>query len=395
MNDHPSSCTHLGIGLISGTSADGIDTAIIQINETGAHWHMACLGGETYPYPPHLRQEILDLCGGAQRSLAEIIETDRQISLVLAESALELSGRLGLKPDFIGCHGQTVWHCPPPLDIQLGTQLGYSWQMGRGDIIAQQTGVITISNFRQGDMSVGGQGAPLVPIVDFYLLNHEQIDRLAQNIGGISNCTYLPKNCGLNGVRGWDNGPGNVLIDLAMTKLYGLPYDADGAIARSGRIEPELIDKWLEDQFLQLPPPKSTGREWFSPTYLERRLAECADYNLTNADIIATLTEFTARSIVQSYHQFLPGIPPEVILSGGGVHNRFLVQRLQLHLPNSQVLTCEQVGINTNFKEAIAFAILGYLRLKGLPSNLPQVTGAFQSVSLGTVHHPFIPISKN
>jgi anhydro-N-acetylmuramic acid kinase len=375
--------TYLGLGIISGTSADGIDTALISIKEIGNNWQMEFLGGQTYAYPHDLRQEILDLCGGAKRSLRQIMELDRQISLVLSESALQLSRELKHQPDFISSHGQTVWHCPPQ-----GDQLGYSWQMGRGDIIAHHTGITTISNFRQGDMAVGGQGAPLVSIVDFYLLRHDHIDRVAQNIGGISNCTYLPQGCTLESVRGWDNAPGNVLIDLAMTRLYGKLYDVNGAVARSGTIHPELVNAWLKDEFLQLPPPKSTGREWFSPAYLEQKLKECAVHNLSHPDIIATLTEFTARSIRQSYDQFLPCIPPEIIISGGGVHNQFLLDRLSLHLAPSRVLSCEQLGINADYKEAIAFALLGYLRLKGYASNLPQVTGAQRPVSLGEIYVP-------
>jgi anhydro-N-acetylmuramic acid kinase len=392
---------------MSGTSVDGIDAALVEIAGTDVDLKVELLAGATYPYPAELREQILEVCAGAALSMAELAELDDAIAVQFAQAAREI--QTGNSPaELIGSHGQTVYHRPPKeqgrkdavetLPISILTKalaissLGYSLQLGRGEVIAQLTGIKTISNFRVADIAAGGQGAPLVPKVDAYLLSSPTQHRCVQNIGGIGNVTYLPARQGnwLEGVCGWDTGPGNALLDLAVEHFTkgSQTYDKDGNWARRGIPCTALVEKWLEEDFFQTAPPKSTGRELFGWDYLNRCLAESSVYNLSSADMLATLTELTAASIVHSYRSFLPQMPEMVLLCGGGSRNVYLKQRLQAQLESVQVLTTDDMGVNGDYKEAIAFAVLAHWRNLGVPGNLPEVTGASTAVLLGNVHLP-------
>lgn len=361
------------IGLISGTSVDGIDAALVEISPD---WQVSLLAAETYAYPAHLRTEILGVCDGACLSLADLAALDDAIAGEFARAAQSLAAT---SVNLIGSHGQTVYHRPPSA-TQLG--LGYSLQLGRGALIARQTGITTVSNFRVADLEAGGQGAPLVPMLDWLLLTHPQKRRCVQNLGGIGNVTWLPAAASASEVIGWDTGPANVLLDLAVQRLSqgAQTYDTNGQWAAQGTPDQERVHTWLQADYFRAHPPKSTGREQFGIGYVEH----CHD--LSPADTLATLTEFTARSIVESYQQFLPELPDEVLLCGGGSRNRTLRSRLQALLGPIPVRTTDDVGLPSDFKEAIAFAVLAYRRLRGEPGNLPQVTGASGSVLLGEVH---------
>ncbi len=375
----------LAIGLMSGTSVDGIDAALVEICDRQSHLATNLIAGHTYPYPADLRTEILAVCAGEARSLQQICELDDRIAACFAEAAIAIMEKGNYagaeKPALIGSHGQTVFHRPP-----IGNQMGYTVQLGRGAVIAALTGIMTISDFRVADIEASGQGAPLVPMIDALLLSHPTKYRVCQNIGGISNLTYLPPNSIENQdqVFGFDNGTGNVLMDMATQKLFGESFDRDGAIARQGQPDLGLIDQWLAQEFFVAAPPKSTGRELFSPNYLDARLAECE--GLSNYDTLATLTEFTARAIAKSYQDFLPIFPEEVLVSGGGSRNEYLMERLQDLLAPAIVQRTDVYGLSADSKEAIAFAILGYLRIKERSGNLPSVTGAKRSVLLGKIY---------
>jgi anhydro-N-acetylmuramic acid kinase len=251
-------------------------------------------------------------------------------------------------------------------------------------------GIKTVSNFRVADIAIGGHGAPLVPRVDAYLLSHSQEGRCIQNIGGIGNVAYIPPRHGdwLSKIRAWDTGPGNSLLDLAVEHLSAgkKTYDEDGNWAASGTPSHPLVEQWLNQNYFHLPPPKSTGRELFGVTYLHQCLKDAQAYQLNAVDILATLTELTAASIVHSYHSFLPEMPQRVLLCGGGSRNLYLKSRLELLLGSIPVLTTDEVGLSADFKEAIAFAVLAYWRLLGIPGNLPTATGAPQEVLLGEIH---------
>ncbi len=376
------------VGLMSGTSTDGIDAALVEVAGTEHDLNVQLLAAATYAYPAQLREKILAVCGGGILTMAELAALDDAIAGEFAQAALDI--QTGHPPaELIGSHGQTVYHRPPGQDL-----LGYSLQLGRGAVIASRTGRTTISNFRAADIAAGGQGAPLVSRPDVCLLSHPQKSRCVQNIGGIGNLTYLPPRRPTEllgtGVVGWDTGPGNVLLDLAVEKLSGgtQHYDKDGAWAASGHPCAELVTQWLQQEFFCQPPPKSTGRELFSTDYLAACLQSATTYQLTPADLLATLSDFTAASIVFNYQNFLPQMPDQVLLCGGGSRNSYLRQRLQVHLGNIPLLTTSEVGLNPDYKEAIAFAVLAYWRQREIPGNLPTVTGAKQAVPLGEVAFP-------
>ncbi len=375
------------IGLMSGTSVDGIDAALVEIKGKDLDLEVNLLSGQTFPYPEILRQKILSVCEGASLPTIELAELDDAIATQFALAAINVIPS-DVTVELIGSHGQTVFHRPATQD-----KLGYSLQLGRGDLIAQLTNTITISNFRGADIAAGGQGAPLVPKIDLCLFSHARHNRCLQNIGGIGNVTYIPSrrhDHWQEKVIGWDTGPGNALIDLAVQQLTDgkQTFDVNGDWSRQGTPCLSLVEKWLKQDFFQQPPPKSTGRELFGSSYLKTCWQEAQELNLREADWLATLTELTVVSIVNSYRQFLPQMPDEVLLGGGGSRNSYLTERLQNHLESIKVLTTDEVGVSSEFKEAIAFAVLAYWRFTSYPGNLPQVTGANQPVLLGDLHSP-------
>jgi anhydro-N-acetylmuramic acid kinase len=397
------------IGLISGTSVDGIDAVLVEISGIELDLKVELLAGATYPYPAELREKILAVGAGVAISMAELAEIDDAIAIVFAQAAQNI--QIGHQPaTLIGSHGQTVYH-RPPVDRGMGKKttpdslltstdainrfsaypsLGYSLQLGRGEFIAHLTGITTVSNFRVADIAIGGHGAPLVPRVDAYLLSHPGEGRCIQNLGGIGNVAYIPPSHGdwLSKIRAWDTGPANSLLDLAVEHLSAgvKTYDEDGNWAASGTPCHPLVEQWLNQDYFHLPPPKSTGRELFGVTYLHECLEDTQAYQLNAADILATLTELTAASIVHSYRTFLPEMPQRVLLCGGGSRNLYLKRRLELLLASIPVSTTDEVGLNADFKEAIAFAVLAYWRHLGIPGNLPTATGAPQEVLLGEIH---------
>jgi len=370
------------IGLISGTSVDGIDAVLVELQGREQDLRVQVLNFCTVPYDSGLRQQILAACGSAPLSIAAWSDLDDAIAEAFVAAAMTV--QKGYPPaQLIGSHGQTVFHRPPQ-----GDRLGHSVQLGRGELIAYRTGIPTVSNFRAQDIALGGQGAPLVPRVDWCLLGHPQEYRCIQNIGGIGNVAYLlPQQQDQGGyqVLGWDTGPGNVLLDLAVTHFSGgeRTYDADGQWARQGQVCEPLVQEWLRHPFFSAPPPKSTGRELFGEPFWRQCLQVVEALGLTPADVLATLTDFTARSIVLSYTCFLPRLPDRVLLCGGGAHNRFLQERLQVHLEGIPLETTAIAGVPIDAKEAIAFAVLAYWQQLGIPGNVPQVTGAQQAAPLG------------
>jgi anhydro-N-acetylmuramic acid kinase len=385
------------IGLMSGTSVDGIDAALVEISGLETDLQVKLLAGATYPYPETLRSQILAVGAGQPLSMAEFAALDDVIAAQFAQAALAVQAGHPLA-ELIGSHGQTVYHRPPHRAQRINDSvvassslLGYSLQLGRGAAIAYITGILTVSNFRVADIAAGGQGAPLVPRVDAYLLSQPTQSRCVQNIGGIGNVTYLPARNTPEWeqqIRGWDTGPGNILLDLAVQQLSqgAKTYDQNGAWAATGTPCQALVEQWLQQDFFQQVPPKSTGRELFGLDYLKNCFVDAGAYQLSNADFLAALTELTARSIAHSYEAFLPQLPDQVLLCGGGSRNLYLQQRLQVHLPSAAVMTTDEVGLSADFKEAIAFAVLAYWRYHGLPGNLPEVTGAAKAMTLGEIH---------
>lgn len=392
------------IGLMSGTSVDGIDAALVEICGAASDLDIRLIHGQTFVYPPELRHQILAVCDGKPLSIAEFAQLDDAIALAFARGANIIQSAHG-RADLIGSHGQTVYHLPPASHDSLRTHnfqlkqgesssavpLGYTVQLGRGALIAAQTQCSTVSNFRVADIAMGGHGAPLVPPVDHCLLGHPTANRCVQNIGGIGNVTYLPalERDG-DSVRGWDTGPGNALLDLAVHHLSQghKTYDRDGQWARKGTVNHQLVNQWLEHSFFHQAPPKSTGRELFGVSYLQQCLVDAQAHQLTPEDILATITELTAASIEHSYRTFLADLPHQVLVCGGGSHNTYLMERLRSRLAPIVVMTTDDVGLDVDFKESIAFAVLAYWRWRSIPGNLPVVTGALHPVPLGEIHLP-------
>jgi anhydro-N-acetylmuramic acid kinase len=389
------------VGLISGTSVDGIDAAVIEVQGQGYDVAVELLAGITHPYPDVLQQAILQLCAGQPITMDALATLDDAIAHEFARAAQAVMSQVGAV-DLVASHGQTVYHRPAQTAAPLHranapapTNLGYSLQLGRGAVLADALGLPTVSDFRRADIEAGGQGAPLVPMVDLCLLSQPDQYRCVQNIGGIGNVAYLPpwdrKTPSFPPkVMGWDTGPGNSLIDIAVQEFSNgaQTYDCDGAWASQGTPSMDLVDQWLSHPYLTQWPPKSTGRELFGWDFFRQCQAQAQAYGLSQVDLVTSLTEFTAMSIARSYSDFLPVPPALVLVCGGGSYNPVLLERLQAHLGEIPVATTDQVGVSAAYKEAIAFALLGFWHWHGVPGNLPAVTGARSAVVLGQLHRP-------
>jgi anhydro-N-acetylmuramic acid kinase len=345
-------------GIMSGTSLDGIDVAVIDIHksklETVAH--------RSTPYPADVRKAILNVS-----TVAGISQLNFRLGELYAEAVLNL-GVPGIQ--LIGCHGQTVYH--------QGKKPANTLQIGESSVIAERTGITVVSDFRTRDIAAGGQGAPLVPFVDYLLFRHAKRNRVALNIGGIANITWLPAGAESNDVRAFDTGPGNMVIDALVsqyTKGKQL-YDRNGEIAATGHVDRALLAKLMADKYYKRKPPKSAGREQYGADFVTA-------LGTATPDLIATATALTASTIAQGIK--LVGRADEIIASGGGVHNRQLMNNLAALLPYTKIATSTDYGIDADAKEAIAFAVLAYRTYRGRTGNLPGATGASRAVVLGKI----------
>lgn len=358
------------ISLMSGTSCDSIDVGLCEVYPD---FSCKLISAINYKYPPHVRSKLFSLFSG-DASVKDVCQMNFVVGKCFADAANAIIAEFG-KPDFIVSHGQTIFHYPFDEfidDISLKSSL----QIGESSIIAKETGCLTISNFREGDIAFGGQGAPLVCFADEKWFKNSAV----QNIGGISNVTVVSDNCE---TFGFDNGLGNIAIDYCMNKFYGLPYDKDGVVASRGKVCESWLDCLLQDEYYFIDPPKSTGREYFSPNYIENALKFAPS---SKEDVIATLTALTAKTIALSYERFVyPSADIEqVIVCGGGAYNKTLMKFLRYYLPKHVLLkTSEDFGISINFKEVMAFALLGYCTYYNIPNNLPNCTGAYKRVVMG------------
>ncbi len=371
------------VGLMSGTSADGIDATVARLDGAPPRLDWTLLAHVNVPHPPEFRAEIFDCFRPETGSVDRICRLNFTLGEAFADAALKAIAAAGLTPaevDLIGSHGQTLWHIPPG-----GEDPPSTLQVGEAAVIAERTGLPVVSNFRARDIAAGGQGAPLVPLVDQLLFSHPTLRRAAQNIGGIGNVTYLPSSG--EDVFAFDTGPGNMLIDDAARRATNgrLDYDKDGALAAQGNIDQALLKSLLADAYFAVPPPKTTGREHFGAQLGETIWQHANEKGLSGPDLLATLTAFTAESIACAYHDFLPIFPDEVILSGGGAYNRTLKNMLVERLAPARVMTSDEIGIPAGAKESLAFAILAYETWHKRPGNLPAATGAQHAAILGTI----------
>jgi anhydro-N-acetylmuramic acid kinase len=382
-------------GIMSGTSADGIDVALVRITprqlRTGpARPSITLLAHEAFPYSLPLRRAVLHAMNATATSTAELARLHWRLGLAYAEAVTATVERHRVKLDLIGCHGQTLYHQPHKTPY-VGRSFACTWQAGEAAAIAASTGVPVISNFRPADMLAGGQGAPLVPLLDYVLFADAKRGRVLQNIGGIANLTAIPEGASANSVIAFDTGPGNMVIDALAQQLFGKPYDRNGAIAARGKVLHPVITQMMRAGYFRLKPPRTAGREQFGREYAAKFLAAYKRYSRKPEDALTTATALTAESIARGYEQFVLPImkdqPVDYIVSGGGARNGTLMAMLNQRLEpiGCSLAASESFGLPAEAKEAAAFALLAWQTWHHLPGNLPAATGAARPAILGQV----------
>ncbi|WP_227378660.1 anhydro-N-acetylmuramic acid kinase [Haladaptatus halobius] len=378
------------VGLMSGTSLDGVDAACCRIRRdgTGPRGYDASVESfVTRPYDLALRDRIAAVCGD-EGTVADACNLNIALGAVFADAATAAAASADVSladVDAIGSHGQTIRHHPEPRSLPVGDdRLRSTLQIGDGSVIAERTDVETIADFRTADVAAGGHGAPLVPFADLALLADDEAFRVAQNVGGIANCTALPPDPSREDVTAFDTGPGNMVVDGVVERLTDgeRTYDRDGRLGRAGTVCDAVLAESLNDDYFRTEPPKSTGREQFGREYAAAFVAACRDRNLSDEDVVATATALTARSIADAYRRFLPRAPDEVVVSGGGAFNPTLVGMLDAEV-DAPVRTIDEYGVGADAKEAVAFALLAAAALDGVPNNVPNATGASRPVVMG------------
>lgn len=364
------------IGMMSGTSLDGVDVALVDFSSTPPQ----LVATDFTPMPQYLRENITALVQSGETTLQRLGELDHQLGRLYADCVNIFLQKHPISPEkiqAIGCHGQTIWHSPKG-------QYPFTMQIGDMNLVAALTGITTLGDFRRKDMALGGQGAPLVPAFHQAVFSDPQSVTVVLNIGGISNVSVLIPD---QPVVGFDTGPGNTLLDQWIEKHKGVAYDKNGEWAASGQINDTLLDALLDEPFFQLPPPKSTGRELFNLAWLEQKIQYVAQHSSVPLpqDVQATLVELTVRSVAESLKNIYSPLPKRLLVCGGGAKNTLMMQRLANLLPQWNIHTTNEFGMDLDYVEAAAFAWLAYRRLHNQSGNLPEVTGAKSAVSLGAI----------
>jgi len=377
------------IGLMSGTSLDGVDAAIISIEGNGFQTRWKLIAFDIFSYPQEIQSELFRLVSDKEWDAEHFCRIHVWLGHFFAQVSQRICKSAGLslsQIDLIGSHGQTVRHLPERVSM-AGFDVAATLQIGEPAAIAKLTGCPTVGDFRPADVALGGQGAPLVPLVDYVLFRSQDQSRGILNIGGISNVTVIPRDAAVDEVFAFDTGPGNMILDLLAQKLFNCAMDTDGAIAAQGQPSPSLLDELLRHPYFKLPPPKSTGRELFGDDYLDHLIASGRSRHLSDSELLATATAFIAASIAAAYEMHIrPGAQlDEIYVGGGGVNNPVLFRALQHSLNPVRVQKTDTAGIPADAKEAICFAILANETLFGNPGNLPRVTGASRQTVLGKI----------
>jgi anhydro-N-acetylmuramic acid kinase len=382
-------------GVMSGTSADGVDVAICRISPGRDSPNIKVLGHRAFAYDKKLRAAIIAAMDSKHTSTAELARLSWRLGEVYAESVAKAAKDLKLKPQLIACHGQTVYHQATAAPY-LGKPLRCTWQMGEAAVIAERLRLPVVSDFRPADMAAGGQGAPLVPMLDFCVFRHATKSRVLLNLGGIANVTALPAGCSVGDVMAFDTGPANMVIDACMQNLYGRTFDKGGTVAASGTVISSVVKKMMQAKYFSSLPPKSCGREEFGAAYAERFIAACKRAGARSEDVVATATALTVETILDAYRRFCwPHLgqraplarATEMFVAGGGAKNRTLMRGLSEEFKELgvSVATTADAGLAIDAKEAAAFALLGWLTWHGLPGNVPSATGASRPIILGKV----------
>jgi anhydro-N-acetylmuramic acid kinase len=379
-------------GIMSGTSADGIDVAIVRIVPGELKPKLTLLAHEAFPFPAALRRAVLAAMDAKTTSTAELARLNWRLGLAYAEAVKETSRKHKMKLDLVGCHGQTLYH-QPRSEAYAGRKFACTWQAGEAQAIAAALGVPVVSNFRPMDMLAGGQGAPLVPLLDYVLFADAKRGHVLQNIGGIANLTAIPASAGPDKLIAFDTGPGNMVIDWLAQKLFGKAFDRDGALAARGSVLRPVLSAVLRHRYFDLTPPKTAGREQFGRGYAAEFLAACRRHSKNNHDALATATALTAETVARSYARFvrakMKGRAVDFIVSGGGARNKTLVAMLatRLEAMGCAVTTSETFGMPAEAKEAAAFALLAWHTWHRLPGNVTAATGAKRAVVLGQISY--------
>jgi anhydro-N-acetylmuramic acid kinase len=377
-------------GVMSGTSADGIDVAVVRIEPVKRRPKLTLLAHEAFPYPAALRRKVLAAMNAQSIATAELARLNWRLGLAYADAVAATAKKHRAKLDLVGCHGQTLYHQAKPVNY-AGQDFACTWQLGEAATIAAAVGAPVVSNFRPADMCAGGQGAPLVSLLDYVLFADAKRGRVLQNIGGIANLTAMPAGGAAEQFIAFDTGPGNMVIDALTHELFSKTFDRDGKIAARGAVLTQTLAWALKDTYFQQKPPRTTGREQYGREYAARFLKECQKHTQNPADALATATALTAESISASYARFvrrrMKGEPVDYIISGGGARNATLMAMLTRRLEpmGCTVTTIEQFGMPAAAKEASAFALMAWMTWHGLPGNVPAATGAKRPVILGQI----------
>ncbi len=377
-------------GIMSGTSADGIDVAVVRITPGKQRTKLTLLAHEGFAFPAPLRRAVLAAMNATTISTAELARLNWRLGLAYAEAVDATVKRHALKLDLIGCHGQTLYH-QPRAESYAGRRFGCTWQLGEASAIAAVAGVPVVSNFRPADMFAGGQGAPLVPLLDYVLFADPRRGRVLQNIGGIANLTAIPAGAGADAVIAFDTGPGNMIIDALAQELFGKRFDRNGAFAAQGKVLTPVLSAALANPYFKQKPPRTAGREQFGREYAAKFLASCRRHSDRPEDALATATALTAETIARSYksfaHRGMNGCAVDYIVSGGGARNAALMAMLVQRLEplGCDLAASEQFGLPAEAKEAAAFALLAWQTWHHLPGNVPKATGATRPAILGQV----------
>ncbi|MCL5268605.1 MAG: anhydro-N-acetylmuramic acid kinase [Bacteroidetes bacterium] len=386
----------LVIGLMSGTSVDGIDAVLVEIEGSGTDTRILQLDFITVPFPAGFKAFVLRNSQTDTSDVSDITRLNFLLAQLYAKAVKALCKHANVAPDevdLIGSHGQTIHHLPDKVEL-YNERIAATLQIGDPSVLAKLTGIVTIGDFRVADMAFGGQGAPLVPYFDYLLFRSDKASRALLNIGGIANITYLPDRCEASEVLAFDTGPGNMVVDQIMKIVYDKEYDEDGQIAFSGQVQEDMTDYLMKDEYVTAAPPKSTGRERYGSSYVSDILSKFS--KLRKEDIVATVTDFTARAVYENFNRFLSPTAlqkgrsqlAELFVSGGGAQNKFLLHSLGRYFAGTRVAVAENLGISSDAKEAICFAVLANETISGNPANLPQVTGASKRTVLGKICLP-------
>lgn len=386
-------------GVMSGTSADGVDVALCRISAArneGDAPRVKLLGHAGFGYSKAVRAAVLAAMNAKDASVADLSRLNWRLGAIYAACVEKGAAKFGVKAELVGCHGQTVYHQAAAAKY-LGTDVRCTWQMGEASVIAERLRVPVVSDFRPADMAAAGQGAPLVPMLDYAMFRSAKVSRVLQNLGGIGNLTAIPAGAGVDDVMAFDTGPGNMVIDACMQQLYGKAFDRGGAVARQGSVISPVVARVLEGKYFSAPPPKTCGREEFGVDFVARFISLCRKADASDADVIATATALTAESVLQAYQKFVwahlgtraPLAKTEFVVAGGGAKNAALMAMLRERLQplGVKVRLMEELGVPAQAKEPVAFALLAWLTWAGLPGNIPSATGARRAVVLGKVTH--------